>query len=127
MVTSRAPRLKCAVPRGVTFTDRGTPDGTTEAAGVRGDDPEGTPGGGPQGRGGRELVDHAPGGHDDLANAVAGALVGVGLGRRGTMQIGSFSLTCGSGVALDFADWRCGTCWECRHGTGRPCLVSAAD
>jgi hypothetical protein len=26
-------------------------------------------------RGGRESIDHAPGGHDDLANAVAGALV----------------------------------------------------
>jgi hypothetical protein len=26
-------------------------------------------------RGGRDLVDHAPGGHDDLANAVAGVLV----------------------------------------------------
>ena len=26
-------------------------------------------------RGGRDLVDHAPGGHDDLANSVAGALL----------------------------------------------------
>ena len=26
---------------------------------------------------GRDTVDHGPGGHDDLANAVAGALVGV--------------------------------------------------
>jgi hypothetical protein len=26
-------------------------------------------------RGGRDSVDHAPGGHDDLANAVAGALL----------------------------------------------------
>jgi hypothetical protein len=28
-------------------------------------------------RGGRDSIDHAPGGHDDVANAVAGALVGV--------------------------------------------------
>ena len=27
---------------------------------------------------GRDTIDHAPGGHDDLANAVAGALVAVG-------------------------------------------------
>jgi hypothetical protein len=26
-------------------------------------------------RGGRDSIDHAPGGHDDLANAVAGALL----------------------------------------------------
>jgi hypothetical protein len=32
-------------------------------------------------RGGRESIDHAPGGHDDLANAAAGALVQV-LGKR---------------------------------------------
>ena len=33
-------------------------------------------------RSGRNSIDHAPGGHDDLANAVAGALVGVDLDRR---------------------------------------------
>ena len=33
-------------------------------------------------RSGRDSIDHAPGGHDDLANAVAGALVGVDLDRR---------------------------------------------
>jgi hypothetical protein len=27
-------------------------------------------------------IDHAPGGHDDLTNAVAGALVGLNLDRR---------------------------------------------
>jgi hypothetical protein len=26
-------------------------------------------------RGGRDIIDHAPGSHDDIANAVAGALV----------------------------------------------------
>lgn len=37
-------------------------------------------------RGGRDSIDHAPGAHDDVANAVAGALVGIGL-RRPPMQI----------------------------------------
>ena len=31
---------------------------------------------------GRDTIDHAPGGHDDLANAVAGALVAVGSASR---------------------------------------------
>jgi hypothetical protein len=34
-------------------------------------------------RGGREMIDHAPGGHDDLANAAAGALVGAASGAAG--------------------------------------------
>jgi hypothetical protein len=34
-------------------------------------------------RGGREMIDHAPGGHDDLANAAAGALVGAASGKAG--------------------------------------------
>ena len=33
-------------------------------------------------RSGRNSIDHAPGGHDDLANAVAGVLVGLDLDRR---------------------------------------------
>ncbi len=33
-------------------------------------------------RSGRDSVDHAPGGHDDLVNAVAGVLVGLDLDRR---------------------------------------------
>jgi hypothetical protein len=33
-------------------------------------------------RGGKDSIDHAPGGHDDLANAVAGLLVGLDLDRR---------------------------------------------
>jgi hypothetical protein len=33
-------------------------------------------------RSGRDSIDHAPGGHDDLANAVAGVLVGLDLDRR---------------------------------------------
>lgn len=33
-------------------------------------------------RGGRDTIDHTPGGHDDLANAVAGVLVGLDLDRR---------------------------------------------
>ncbi len=37
-------------------------------------------------RGGRDSIDHAPGSHDDLANAVAGCLVGV-LGKRSTYTL----------------------------------------
>jgi hypothetical protein len=33
-------------------------------------------------RSGRDSIDHSPGGHDDLANAVAGVLVGLDLDRR---------------------------------------------
>src|ERR1700675_1371134 len=33
-------------------------------------------------RSGRDTVDHTPGGHDDLANVVAGVLVGLDLDRR---------------------------------------------
>jgi hypothetical protein len=33
-------------------------------------------------RGGRDTIDHAPGGHDDVVNAVAGALVAVAVARR---------------------------------------------
>jgi hypothetical protein len=33
-------------------------------------------------RSGRDSIDHAPGGHDDVANAVAGVLVGLDLDRR---------------------------------------------
>jgi hypothetical protein len=35
-------------------------------------------------RGGRDSIDHAPGGHDDLANAVAGA-VALALGHQGAV------------------------------------------
>jgi hypothetical protein len=38
-------------------------------------------------RGGRDSIDHAPGGHDDVANAVAGALVLVGAGNRGPVCV----------------------------------------
>lgn len=34
-------------------------------------------------RGGRDTIDHAPGGHDDVANAVAGAVVAVIEGASG--------------------------------------------
>jgi hypothetical protein len=36
-------------------------------------------------RSGKDSVDHVPGGHDDLANAVAGVLVGLDLDRRPSM------------------------------------------
>jgi hypothetical protein len=38
-------------------------------------------------RGGRDSVDHAPGGHDDLANAVAGALAGCTAGSHFTHDL----------------------------------------
>lgn len=42
-------------------------------------------------RAGRDIVDHAPGGHDDVANAVAGALVGaMALGARPPAVVGSY-------------------------------------
>jgi hypothetical protein len=37
------------------------------------------------GRGGKDSIDHGPGGHDDVANAVAGAL-SLASGLRGTYQ-----------------------------------------
>ena len=39
------------------------------------------------GRGGRDSIDHAPGDHDDLANAVAGALVGTETDSRVGIEI----------------------------------------
>lgn len=38
-------------------------------------------------RGGRETIDHAPGGHDDIANAVAGAAVLAGSRRWRAMEV----------------------------------------
>lgn len=48
-------------------------------------------------RGGRDSIDHAPGAHDDLANAVAGALVLAAARPRRvpTLQIGSFCIYSG--------------------------------
>lgn len=40
-------------------------------------------------RSGRDSIDHSPGGHDDLANAVAGVLVGLDLDRRPVLARGS--------------------------------------
>jgi len=36
-------------------------------------------------RGGRDTVDHAPGAHDDVANAVAGVLAHLGARARATL------------------------------------------
>lgn len=41
-------------------------------------------------RGGRESIDHAPGGHDDLANSAAGVLVSVGSKPRAVYDITAF-------------------------------------
>ena len=48
-------------------------------------------------RSGRDSIDHAPGGHDDLANAVAGVLVGLDLDRRPAL-VGIEDVTGGEGV-----------------------------
>jgi hypothetical protein len=37
-------------------------------------------------RGGRDSIDHGPGGHDDLANAVAGALLAAVLAPTGPLM-----------------------------------------
>lgn len=47
-------------------------------------------------RSGKDSVDHTPGGHDDLANAVAGVLVGLDLDRRPAMVSASDMLTGGA-------------------------------
>ena len=48
-------------------------------------------------RSGRDSIDHAPGGHDDLANAVAGALVMLDLDRRPAL-VRIEDVTAGEGV-----------------------------
>jgi hypothetical protein len=47
-------------------------------------------------RSGRDSIDHTPGGHDDLANAVAGVLVGLDLDRRPALLRSDDLLTGGS-------------------------------
>jgi len=51
-------------------------------------------------RGGRDVIDHAPGSHDDLANAVAGAAVAVGIGARTRAMCRSYG-----GVQLAVGGW----------------------
>ncbi len=51
-------------------------------------------------RSGRDSVDHVPGGHDDLANAVAGVLVGLDLDRRPALIRQSEMLIGGKPVPL---------------------------
>ena len=46
-------------------------------------------------RGGRDSIDHGPGGHDDVANAVAGVLVNAGAARR-PMKISAAALEASS-------------------------------
>ncbi|WP_020092299.1 hypothetical protein [Methylobacterium sp. 285MFTsu5.1] len=41
-------------------------------------------------RGGRESIDHAPGAHDDVANAAAGVLVSVGSRQKSTYNLAAF-------------------------------------
>ena len=49
-------------------------------------------------RSGRDSIDHIPGGHDDLANAVAGVLVGLDLDRRPALVRANDLLVDGAGV-----------------------------
>lgn len=51
-------------------------------------------------RSGRDSIDHSPGGHDDLANAVAGALVGLDLDRRPALVRQSDVLVDGAALPL---------------------------
>jgi hypothetical protein len=69
---------------------------------------------------GRDLVDHPPGAHDDLANAVAGALVlATSAARR---EVGSFSIGWGtSGKVLPMGDAAKARIWQRRPG------ISAVD
>ena len=54
-------------------------------------------------RSGRDSIDHTPGGHDDLANAVAGVLVGLDLDRRPALVRQSDVLENGSALPLPTA------------------------
>jgi hypothetical protein len=51
-------------------------------------------------RSGRDTVDHTPGGHDDLANVVAGVLVGLDLDRRPALVKQSDMLDAGKPVKI---------------------------
>ncbi|MGO9774871.1 MAG: terminase large subunit domain-containing protein [Roseiarcus sp.] len=51
-------------------------------------------------RSGRDSIDHTPGGHDDVANAVAGVLVGLDLDRRPALVRQSDVLENGSALPL---------------------------
>lgn len=51
-------------------------------------------------RSGKDSVDHSPGGHDDLANSVAGVLVGLDLDRRPTLIRKSSMLGEGGAVPM---------------------------
>jgi len=71
-------------------------------------------------RSGKDSVDHAPGGRDDLANAVAGALVTAAGSRRSTAHLWRYTLDHGGLVLTPVASGPC-TCWNCRHQTGGAC------
>jgi len=66
------------------------------------------------GRGGRDSIDHAPGAHDDLANAVAGAL---------TLTAQAYDTTLswvgGSNSEESDAEWRAARLWQHIHGVYR--------
>jgi hypothetical protein len=51
-------------------------------------------------RSGKDSIDHVPGGHDDLANAVAGCLVGLDLDRRPVL-VNIKDVTGGDGAPIE--------------------------
>jgi hypothetical protein len=77
-------------------------------------------------RSGRESIDHAPNGRDDVANAVAGALVGVSVAARRGARVGTFTPLSGGGVHLSFPRRGC-TCFNCRNQTGGACVRDVPD
>jgi hypothetical protein len=58
-------------------------------------------------RSGKDSIDHIPGGHDDLANAVAGVLVGLDLDRRPAL-VNLKAVTGGEGKGVAVRDWYAG-------------------
>ncbi len=55
-------------------------------------------------RGGRDSIDHAPGAHDDIANAVAGALLAVSGGRSRQHELNMAMIL----TREDFLEWKAG-------------------
>jgi hypothetical protein len=78
---------------------------------------------------GRDVIDHPPGGHDDLVNSAAGALVGVGCGNDAVATLIKF----GEALAdppvrreLDAAT-RAALVWRSRGVGWRDCVALPAD
>jgi hypothetical protein len=87
-------------------------------------------------RSGRDSIDHTPGGHDDVANAVAGVLVGLDLDRRPALIRRDDMLTDGAAVPVPHVcnhlvavltaapDGQCATTfWAYSRGFGVPLVL----